>query len=79
MADITITSIRQQYYRVRVVRRQHKYYWPFWKKRLDKYRYYKRPVGETSLKIVEVLYDAGFTTIGFVPPGEGRYPPAACA
>lgn len=77
MSVITIESIRHTVTRIRVVRRLRKYYWPFWKKdKLDKYRHWKRPVGEKSLKVVEAKTerDKDFEEIGFAAPGVGRYP-----
>lgn len=75
MSAITIKSIRHDRALVRVVRRQHKFYWPYWKEYMPKYGHYRRPIGEKSLKTVEVQFeDDEFRVLGFTVPGARRHP-----
>lgn len=70
MPQVTITSVRHEEIRVRVVRRKLAYWWPYWKKHGG------LPCqGTTSVKIVEYLQEyAGYwKTAGAAMPGV-RYP-----
>ncbi|MBW2672189.1 MAG: hypothetical protein JRD89_02080 [Deltaproteobacteria bacterium] len=73
---ITIKDIRHTTVRLRVVRRNYQYFWPYWKEYERKYQFYKRPVGTRSLKAVDVWSKKTnrYEELGFAMPRAGRYP-----